>query len=181
MGFSLIGINVGIGRSLTDFGGAVMRKMMSLKLGIFTVTIITLIITVMVVWLFLPKRNYVTESLSVNPRLVIISQVNRGVKPSIRSRILNIHQTSKIKRLLYFLNSSYKVFPIDALVTGLIVPPFDYYIALRYQNPSEDQLVIVDLPYHYMENIKTDTIYDIAYSPDYGSYDKFIKFLGSFF
>ena len=51
---------------------------------------------------------------------------------------------------MYFLNSRYKIFPKDTYVTGLIVPPFDYYITLRYQNPSEDQLVIVDLPDYSM-------------------------------
>lgn len=154
---------------------------MSRRLGIIAVSVATLLIVVMAVWLLIPKRGYVSESLSTNPRFIIISQVYRGLKPSIRSRILNLQHVSKVKRLLYFLNSRYKVFPKNTYVTGLIVPPFDYYITLRYQNPSEDQLVIVDLPDYSMENIKTGTIYDIAYSPDYGSYDKFIEFLWSLF
>jgi hypothetical protein len=158
-------------------GKLVMGRMVRRRLGIIAVSVFTLLIIVLAVWRLIPIRGYVSESLSTNPRLIIISQVYIGEKPGIQSRILDIHQAIKVKRLLYFLNSRYLVLPKDTIVTGLIVSPYDYYITLRYQDPSEDQSVIVDLPYHYIENIKTSTIYDIAYSPDYGNYIKFVNFL----
>lgn len=156
-----------------------MERIMRRRLGIIAVSVFTLLIIFMAVWRLLPIRGYVSQSLSANPQLIIISQVYKGKESGIRSRILNKHQESKVKRLLYFLNSRYRVLAKGNITSTLIVPSFEYYITLRYQDTSEDQLVIVDLPAHYMENIKTGTIYDIAYSPDYGGYIKFINFLST--
>ncbi len=156
-----------------------MGRIMRRRLGIIAVSVFTLLIIVMVVWRLLPIRGYVSESLSTNPRLIIISQVYKGKESGIRSRILNIHQESKVKRLLYFLNSRYRVLVKGTVTSTLIVPAYEYYITLRYQDTSEDQLVIVNLPAHYMENVKTGITYDIGYSPDCGDYIKFVNFLST--
>ncbi|MCI0184400.1 hypothetical protein [Sulfoacidibacillus ferrooxidans] len=122
--------------------------------------IVTILIATSIFIHSLQPPGYASQSLPPNPKLVIINSVYAD--SSVQPRLYNAHQSGQIKNLMYLFNKEYGVIPEGAIYSGLPLPPINYYVSLRYQNASEDQLIIVNLPGHSMENVKTGIIYNIS-------------------
>lgn len=127
----------------------------------------------------LQPPGYASQSLPPNPKLVIINRVYAD--SSVQSRLYNAHQLGQIKNLMYLFNKEYGVIPKGSIYSGLPLPPIDYYVSLRYQNTSEDQLIIVNLTGHSMENVKTGIIYNISSFSNKSTSETIINFLGELF
>ncbi|OPG16927.1 hypothetical protein B2M26_04190 [Ferroacidibacillus organovorans] len=140
---------------------------------------VALLITAGIVIHGLQSPGYASQSLSPNPQLVIVTRVYAST--NVQSRLFNIHQSKQIKTLMDLLNKEYGVIPRGAIYSGLPLPPIDYYISLRYQNTSEDQLMIVNLPGHSMENVKTGIIYNISLFSNKRTSRTMIHFLDGLF